>query len=123
VSPDFQRLATWKAPICRRSVNYVITRRPKRMPGQEDLNVTFFHGSGKREPAQPGFFVHKRENRWFIQGHHNSDIAPHRGHLVFEVCPQRTSQTCGHCCPENRNGERFRCLACGNTAHADLDVA
>ncbi|WP_328990992.1 transposase [Kribbella sp. NBC_01245] len=46
---------------------------------------------------------------------------------VERVNPAYTSQTCaacGHCASENReNQAAFRCLACGHTAHADVNAA
>jgi putative transposase len=48
------------------------------------------------------------------------------GRLVIAVEPANTSRTCaecGHCARENRSGEAFRCLACGHTAHADVNAA
>ena len=46
--------------------------------------------------------------------------------LVILVCPAYTSQTCyacKHAAKENRNGRHFRCVACGHTAHADINAA
>jgi len=133
-SLEFQKLSVWKTELCRQAVNYVMERTKKRtqcdviIPVIEDLPVPLFHGSGKRDPGWANFFVHKRENRWFIDGLHKafSELGKHRGIYVFEVCPQRTSITCpkcGHCDPDNRDGEKFVCLSCQATLHADLDVA
>ncbi len=48
------------------------------------------------------------------------------GRLVL-VDPKNTSRTCaqcGHVAAENRKTQsRFRCVACGHTAHADLNAA
>jgi len=133
-SPDYARLSKRREELCRRSVNMVINRAKKRtqcqvvIPVLEDLNIGFFHGSGKRLPGWDNFFVAKKENRWLMNGLHKSfsDLAVHRGFYVFEVMPHRTSITCpacGHCDSENRDGEAFVCLSCKRTYHADLDVA
>ncbi len=48
------------------------------------------------------------------------------GRVVVAVEPRNTSRTCSHCghvAKENRNGEAFACLACGHTAHADVNAA
>jgi putative transposase len=49
------------------------------------------------------------------------------GRVVVEVDPRNTSRTCpecGHCARENRVTQaEFRCVACGYTAHADVNAA
>ncbi|MBM0224192.1 MULTISPECIES: RNA-guided endonuclease TnpB family protein [Micromonospora] len=49
------------------------------------------------------------------------------GRTVVEVDPRNTSRTChecGHCARENRVTQaEFRCVACGHTAHADVNAA
>ncbi|MGN9803680.1 RNA-guided endonuclease InsQ/TnpB family protein [Micromonospora sp. L32] len=49
------------------------------------------------------------------------------GRTVVEVAPRNTSRTCsrcGHCGGENRASQaRFRCVACGYVAHADVNAA
>ncbi len=49
------------------------------------------------------------------------------GRVVVEVDPRHTSQTCsqcGHIAAENRVSQSlFRCLACGHSAHADVNAA
>ena len=49
------------------------------------------------------------------------------GRLVIEVNPANTSRTCpqcGHCSGDNRRTQAlFRCVACGYTAHADINGA
>ncbi len=133
-SPEYLKLSRRKEELCRRSINYVIEKTRRRtqcqivIPVIEDLNVRFFHGSGKRLPGWDNFFTAKKENRWFIQGLHKafSDLRTHRSFYVFEVRPERTSITCpkcGHCEVGNRDGEAFQCLSCGKTCNADLDVA
>jgi hypothetical protein len=132
--PTFAKLAKQKLELARRCVNF-IEREAKRYTQCErvvfvieDLNVGFFHGKGKRDRGWDAFFTAKKENRWVIQALHKafSDLGLHRGSYVIEVTPQRTSMTCprcGHCDKGNRNGEKFVCLQCGATLHADLEVA
>lgn len=46
--------------------------------------------------------------------------------VVVEVNPANTSRTCNACgnrADGQRKGEAFRCLACGHTAHADVNAA
>ncbi|MFC4110950.1 RNA-guided endonuclease InsQ/TnpB family protein, partial [Micromonospora zhanjiangensis] len=49
------------------------------------------------------------------------------GRVVVEVDPRNTSRTCpkcGHCTRQNRVTQaEFRCVACGHTAHADVNAA
>jgi hypothetical protein len=136
-SSDYRRLSARKLELARCCVNHVL--RVARKLTQctnvavvvEDLNVRMFHGSGKREVGWDEFFVPKRENRWFMQVLHKAftDLAQHRGVVVVEVNPARTSITCpacGHCDKGNRNHkdrERFECLGCGCVYNADLEVA
>jgi len=135
-SPEYERLSRRKLELGRRCVNHIIQETKRWTQCEdivvvlEDLNVGFFHGSGKRPDGWDNFFVSKRENRWFIQVLHKAfgDLATHRGTHVIEVHPARTSITCikcGHCDAGNRDGESFVCLAsaCGDRRHADLEVA
>lgn len=49
-----------------------------------------------------------------------------RGGLLVEVDPRNTSRTCSACGVvdrASRNGQRFRCVACGHEAHADTNAA
>jgi putative transposase len=50
-----------------------------------------------------------------------------RGGELLAVLPAYTSQACsacGHRAQENRTSQaRFQCVACGHTAHADLNAA
>ena len=133
----YQKLSRRKTEIGRRAANHVVRRLRKLAKTDkvaiavEDLNVRMFHGGGSRSTGWDNFFVAKRENRWFVQVLHKSfcDLALHRGEVVIEVDPARTSQTCpacGHCDPKNRSSvdrEVFRCVVCGRTFHADLEVA
>ena len=48
------------------------------------------------------------------------------GPQFSEVDPGSASGECrerGHVATENRRGERFRCVSCGHTAHADTNAA
>jgi putative transposase len=48
------------------------------------------------------------------------------GAEVVLVNPRNTSRTCHacrHCAAGNRDGEKFVCLKCGHTAHADTNAA
>jgi putative transposase len=49
-----------------------------------------------------------------------------RGGRVIKVPAAYTSQKCaecGHIHPDNRHGEKFKCLACGHEDHADVNAA
>jgi hypothetical protein len=131
---DYKRLSKRKEEVCRRIVNYFVRDIKKRTQCSqvvillEDLNIMNFHGGGRRDVGWDNFFVVKRENRWFIQALHKafSQLGVHRGIPVMEVHPARTSITCPscrHCEKDNRDGEKFECLKCGKTYHADLEVA
>ncbi len=46
--------------------------------------------------------------------------------VVVSVNPRNTSRTCAECAhvaPENRDGVRFVCVACGHRDHADVNAA
>jgi putative transposase len=48
------------------------------------------------------------------------------GRKVIAVNPRFTSQrcsACGHVAPENRNKQKFACVSCGFTEHADINAA
>ncbi|MEU8364915.1 transposase [Nonomuraea sp. NPDC048882] len=56
-----------------------------------------------------------------------SDKAESAGRELIAVEPRNTSRTCsrcGHCAKENRITQaEFACMACGHTAHADVNAA
>ncbi|NUW35188.1 transposase [Nonomuraea sp. SMC257] len=56
-----------------------------------------------------------------------SHKAESAGRKLIAVNPANTSRTCaecGHCAKENRTTQaEFRCVACGHTAHADINAA
>lgn len=133
-SDAYVRLSRWKTQLGRQVANDIqkwaqsLNPRADVAFNIEDLNVRMFHGAGKRAPGWDGFFAPKREGRWFMQLFHKaiSELAKHRGVLVIESPPFRTSVTCpdcGHVDKDNRDGEEFRCLGCGVCYNADLDVA
>ena len=48
------------------------------------------------------------------------------GRTVISVNPHHTSQrcsSCGHVASENREKQKFACLSCGFTEHADINAA
>ncbi len=130
----FQRNSRSKRDLARRCVNWVVAQTRKLsqcttiMIVIEDLNVRIMNGKGSR-PVGWGFYGSpKNENRWVIQALHKAfaELAPNKGLWVVEACADRTSRTCiacQHCDPESRSGERFCCVACGRTFHADLEIA
>ena len=136
-SDEYERLSKRKLEMARQCVNFVVARAEKLTQCNnigivlENLVVRNFHGSGRRESGWEGFFEPKRENRWFMQVLHKafSDLAQHRGVMVFEVHPAYSSQTCPACRyvdPKNRSSEdreRFKCLKCGRSFNADREVA
>jgi putative transposase len=48
------------------------------------------------------------------------------GRRVVAVNPRYTSQRCSHCgeiAAENRDKEKFACISCGHSEHADINAA
>ncbi|WP_328993243.1 transposase [Kribbella sp. NBC_01245] len=98
----------------------------------EDLKIRNMTRSARGTVEQPGRNVRQKAglNRGILaQGWGQlvarlEQKAPGR---VEKVSPAYTSQTCaecGHCASENReNQAAFRCVACGHTAHADVNAA
>lgn len=132
----WQKSAKSKQELSRRATNFIesevkrISQCDTAALGIEDLNIDFFDGSDKREYGWGGFFKPKQENKWWMESLHIalSEKATHRGMLVIEVNPARTSitcpsPTCMYCDKDNRIGEKFVCKKCGKTFHADLEVA
>lgn len=133
-SPDYARLSKQKRDLGRRVANHIVKQARKLAGTQtlvvvvENINVVFFHGTGKRSVGWNQCFLPKKENRWFVQAIHKAltEIATHKGIYVIEASPYNTSlhcPKCEHIDSGNRCGELFRCLKCGYTAHADLEVA
>ncbi|WP_328994275.1 transposase [Kribbella sp. NBC_01245] len=98
----------------------------------EDLKIRNMTRSARGTVEQPGRNVRAKAglNRgilgqgWGLLVTRLEQKAPGR---VEKVNPAYTSQTCaecGHCASENReNQAAFRCVACGHTAHADVNAA
>ena len=54
-----------------------------------------------------------------------SVVAQELGVFVVKVFPAKTSQTCAECShrdPESRVKSVFKCTACGNRTHADINA-
>lgn len=133
-SPEYARLSKQKKDLARQVANHIVRQARKFAVTQtlvvivENINVVFFHGTGKRTAGWDQCFVHKKENRWFVQAIHKAltEIAMHKGIWVIEAAPYYTSlhcPKCEHIDSDNRCGEEFRCLKCGYVGHADRDVA
>ncbi|WP_328992331.1 transposase [Kribbella sp. NBC_01245] len=100
--------------------------------GVEDLKIANMTRSARSTIEQPGRNVRQKAglnrgilaNGWGLLVQRLEHKAPGR---VERVNPRFTSQTCaecGHCASENRESQAvFRCLACGHTAHADVNAA
>ncbi|WP_328994976.1 transposase [Kribbella sp. NBC_01245] len=98
----------------------------------EDLKIRNMTRSARGTIEEPGRNVRAKAglNRgilaqgWGLLVTRLEQKAPGR---VEKVNPAYTSQTCaecGHCASENReNQAAFRCVACGHTAHADVNAA
>ncbi len=100
----------------------------------EDLKVQNMTASAAGDAGTPGRNVRQKAglNRSILdQGW--SEFARQleyklgwRGGQLIRVPAAYTSQrcsACGHVHADNRQGERFRCLACGHTDHADVNAA
>jgi putative transposase len=100
----------------------------------EALRIANMTRSARGTPEEPGSNVAAKRglNRsildagWGVFLAVLADKAESAGRVVVAAEPRNTSRTCsrcGHCARENRNGEAFHCLACGHTAHADVNAA
>lgn len=96
----------------------------------EDLRVSNMIKSAKGTLEEPGRNVAAKSglNKAILdQGWHGFRLMLEykqawRGGYVVTVDPRNTSRTCpgcGHIAKENRKNERFRCVVCGYTGHAD----
>jgi hypothetical protein len=131
--PIYQRLAKESKELVRRAVNALLKKARDLSQCAlviEDLKALnqFFSGKGKRLPGWAGYFIRKRENRWFVRACHKalSSLPSDKGMLVMEVGPAWSSQTCPACRVtdrQSRDGERFVCTACKRAFHADGEVA
>ena len=100
----------------------------------EDLKVRSMSASAKGNEEAPGRNVRQKaglnrsifDQGWSLfAGQLEYKLAWRRGQLI-KVPAAYTSQTCavcGHVHVDNRQGEDFRCLACGHTDHADINAA
>ncbi|TDD59889.1 transposase [Kribbella antibiotica] len=95
-------------------------RRPKPKPDPE-------HSGGylpNRRRAKAGLNRGILASGWGLLVRRLEEKAPGR---VEKVNPAFTSQTCsvcGHCAPGNRESQaKFRCVACGHQANADVNAA
>lgn len=101
----------------------------------EDLKVSNMSKSAAGTVAQPGRNVRAKAglNRSILDqgwGEFRRQLEykqAWRGGQVIAVSPMNTSRTCpacGHVAAENRvRQDRFKCVACGHTAHADINAA
>lgn len=101
----------------------------------EDLQVRNMSRSASGTGDQPGRNVRAKaglnrsilDQGWFEFRRQLEYKQAWRGGMVVAVPPQNTSRTCpacGHVAAENRRSQsRFECVACGHTAHADVNAA
>jgi len=98
----------------------------------EDLNVKAMTRTAAGTLAEPGRNVRQKAglNRgilasgWGQLVRRLEDKAPGRVEKVPAAYTSQTCAACGHKAPENRESQAvFRCLACGHTAHADINAA
>jgi putative transposase len=94
-------------------------RRPKKVI-VEDLVFAGQHGALSRRMNR---LLRRFGQRYFLQ-----TLNERKEEFGFElevVEPAYSSQTCARCGfvhRENRSGQKFRCLACGHQAHADVNA-
>jgi putative transposase len=102
--------------------------------GLEDLNVSQMTRSAKGTVASPGRNVAAKAglNRAMLDAGFGllrrliGEKAAYAARRVIEVDPKFSSQTCRHCrhvSAKSRRRRRFRCVACGWSAHADVAAA
>lgn len=102
--------------------------------GVEDLDIKAMTASAKGTPNKPGKKVRQKAglNRAILSmgwGQFRTKLevkAAMYGGQVIRVPAEFTSQTCarcGHVERQNRDGANFRCVACGHSAHADINAA
>ena len=102
--------------------------------GLEDLNVSQMTRSAKGTVASPGRNVAAKAglNRAMLDAGFGllrrliGEKAAYAARRVIEVDPKFSSQTCRHCrhvSGKSRRRRRFRCVACGWSAHADVAAA
>ena len=99
----------------------------------EDLKIRNMSASARGDAAAPGRNVRQKaglnrsilDQGWGEFGRQLGYKLAWRGGELVKVNPAYTSQTCrcGHVAAANRHGERFKCMACGYEAHADIHAA
>jgi len=98
----------------------------------EDLNVPQMTRSARGTVEQPGRNVRQKAglnrgilaNAWGRLVHRLEQKAPGRMEKVEAAYTSQRCHACGHVAPGNRESQAvFRCVACGQTAHADVNAA
>lgn len=114
------RLRGWlKTTVQTNLARLLEQRRPKKVI-VEDLVFAGQHGELSRRMNR---LLRRFGQRYFVQ-----TLEERKDEYGFElevVEPAYSSQTCASCefvHRDNRHGDSFRCLACGHTAHADVNA-
>jgi len=97
-----------------------MVRRPK---ARQDSNGRWLP-NGQRQKA--GLSKSILQSAWGRTLNFTQYKAARRNTLVLVVPPHDSSQgcsRCGHTHPENRKEDRFLCIVCGFSAHADINAA
>jgi putative transposase len=100
----------------------------------EDLKTSNMSRSGKGTVENPGYNVAAKsglndaimDSSWAMLIIMISYKAEEAGRGVAAVNPRYTSQRCsdcGHIAAENRDKEKFACVSCGHSEHADINAA
>lgn len=100
----------------------------------EDLRIANMTRSAKGTAEEPGRNVRQKSglNRAILDkgwGYMRQCLAyktAWAGKRLIEVDPRMTSQTCAECGSQhsdNRDEDRFECIACGHQDHADINAA
>jgi putative transposase len=100
----------------------------------EDLNVRGMSSSAAGTAEAPGKKVRQKaglnrsilDQGWSMWAGMLEYKLLWRGGQVIKVPAAYTSQkcsVCGHIHPDNRNGDKFKCLDCGHVDHADINAA
>jgi putative transposase len=132
-----QKLHTRISNIRRDHLHKISTMLSKNHAGIviEDLQVRNMSKSALGTIEQPGKNVRAKaglnrsilDQGWFEFRRQLEYKQAWRGGIVVVVNPRNTSRTCsacGHVAKENRlTQSRFKCVACGHTAHADVNAA
>jgi len=98
----------------------------------EDLDIGAMTASACGTVEEPGRGVRQKAglNRgilaagWGQLVRRLEDKAPGRVEKIPAAYTSQTCAVCRHCAPESRESQAvFRCVACGHTAHADINAA